>query len=204
MFPFPDPTAPPPSRPPTSPTVPIQRRSPEWALAELVAGNKRFVEGSSRHGHQLAAAVAAATSPRPYAAIVGCMDSRVPVEAVFDQDFGAVCAIRTAGHALDGVAVASVTMAVEVLGVALVLVLGHTRCAAIAATLAPESSGRRRNAVTETIARNIGAIGIEGIGAATGRHVVATVRTLRGSVGSAVAGAVYDVDTGRVEVLSTV
>ncbi|MCW6005011.1 carbonic anhydrase [Micromonospora sp. CPCC 205371] len=183
--------------------MPDQRRTPDWALAELVAGNQRFVDGSSRYGHRIAAALAAATNPRPYAAIVGCMDSRVPVEAVFDQDFGAVCAIRTAGHALDRIAVASVTMAVETLGVALVLVLGHTRCAAIAATLEPRWSDEHDNAATEMIARNIGTMGTVDVRAVTRGHVVATVRTLRGIVASAVAGAVYDVDTGRVEVLPT-
>ncbi|GAA4698891.1 carbonic anhydrase [Phytohabitans rumicis] len=203
MFRFPDPTAAP---IPFPRPAPARRATPEGVLAELVAGNQRFVAGAARHGHRLAAALAAAADPRPYAAVVGCMDSRVPVEAVFDQDFGAVCAIRTAGHALDQAAVASARLAVDMLGVTLVLVLGHTRCAAIAAAMEPRRPGAGANAVLDEIDRNIGTVDFARTDAAriaTRAHVVATARRLRMSVAATVAGAVYDVDTGRVEVLST-
>jgi carbonic anhydrase len=94
-------------------------------------------------------------------------------------------------------------MAVDRLGVVLVLVLGHTRCAAIAATLDPMVSGEHDNAATKRIAVNIGQFGHEDVGNATRAHVVATARTLRRVVACRVAGGLYDVDTGRVDLLPT-
>ncbi|MGH3657825.1 MAG: carbonic anhydrase [Micromonosporaceae bacterium] len=63
--------------------------------------------------------------------MIGCIDSRVPPEAVFDQGFGDLLVVRTAGHVLDSAATASVELAVRRMGVALVVVLGHEGCAAV-------------------------------------------------------------------------
>jgi carbonic anhydrase len=206
----PDPTAPPPL---TRPAAPSPTGSPEWALAELAAGNQRFVAGAPRHGHRIAAALAAAAQPRPYAAIVGCMDPRVPVEAVFDQDFGAVAVIRTAGHVLDPAAVGSVELAASTLKVRLVVVLGHTRCAAVAVALDGSRPPGNAGHVAAEIARSVpdGDRGRSDLArVVTRRHVAATAALLRTTLGAdrphaavRVAAGVYDVDTGRVELLST-
>lgn len=112
------------------------------ALAELLDGNRRYASGHSRHPdesrplrHQLA------TAQHPFAVIVGCVDSRVPPELVFDQGLGDLLCIRTAGEVLDEAVLASIQYGVEELRIPLVLVLGHERCGAVAATLAHLETG---------------------------------------------------------------
>lgn len=106
------------------------------ALDELLAGNRRYAAGHPRHPHdspgrrRLLAGV-----QDPFAVIVGCIDSRVPPELVFDLGLGDVLCIRTAGQVLDEAVLGSVQYGVQELGVPLVLVLGHERCGAVAATL---------------------------------------------------------------------
>lgn len=112
------------------------------ALAELLDGNRRYATDHSRHPdesrslrHQLA------TAQHPFAVIVGCIDSRVPPELVFDQGLGDLLCIRTAGEVLDEAVLASIQYGVEELRIPLVLVLGHERCGAVAATLAHLETG---------------------------------------------------------------
>ena len=107
------------------------------ALARLKAGNARYVAGtptlatlSSAEREQLAA------GQQPFAVIFGCSDSRVPVEHIFDQGFGDLFVIRVAGNVVAPSLIGSVEYAVEVLGTRLVVVLGHTGCGAVGATLA--------------------------------------------------------------------
>lgn len=106
------------------------------ALAELLDGNRRYATGHSRHPdesrrlrHRLA------VGQHPFAVVVGCIDSRVPPELVFDQGLGDLLCIRTAGEVLDEAVLASIQYGVEELRIPLVLVLGHERCGAVAATL---------------------------------------------------------------------
>jgi carbonic anhydrase len=211
-----DPTAhPTPGSPPGVPK-PGARPGPDQVLAELISGNRRFLAGHPDHGHQVASAVAAANDRSPSAVVLGCMDARVPVEAVFDQDFGAVCVTRSAGHVLDRAALASMDLAVSTLGVRLVMVLGHRRCLAVAAALDARRTGRHpagyTGFVVDEIGRSITSSDLSGddpVEVVTRRHVVRTVAQLRaalvtgrsGTDGVRVAGAVYDVDTGRVDPL---
>lgn len=106
------------------------------ALAELLDGNRRYATGHSRHpdeGRRLRHRLAAVQ--HPFAVVVGCIDSRVPPELVFDQGLGDLLCIRTAGEVLDEAVLASIQYGVEELRIPLVLVLGHERCGAVAATL---------------------------------------------------------------------
>ena len=110
--------------------------SANQALERLRAGNRRFVEGDrsvdtmsqARLSHFVA-------GQRPLAVILGCSDSRVPVEIVFDQGFGDLFVIRVAGNVVAPSQIGSVEFAVERLGTRLVVVLGHTRCGAVQATI---------------------------------------------------------------------
>ena len=87
-------------------------RGPAAALAELLHGNRRFLSGQPLHGHDVTAAEAAASGDQqPYAVVVGCMDSRVPLEAIFDQTFGSICVVRSGAHVLDRAVVGSVEFA---------------------------------------------------------------------------------------------
>src|SRR5262245_53600149 len=130
----------------TSDTAPAQpvldvRPGPAEALANLLAGNRRFVAGRPRYGHHVANAAAQSGAQQPYAVVVGCIDSRVPLEAVFDQNFGSICVVRSGGHVLDRGIIGSIEFAVSALKVSIVVVLGHERCGAIASTIDAVKSG---------------------------------------------------------------
>lgn len=107
------------------------------ALTRLREGNRRFItEGQASDaptGHDRRRELLA--GQEPFAVILGCSDSRVPAELVFDQGLGDLFVIRVAGNIVAPSQVASVEFAAERLGVRLVVVLGHSRCGAIIATL---------------------------------------------------------------------
>ncbi|MGQ4430702.1 MULTISPECIES: carbonic anhydrase [unclassified Streptomyces] len=112
------------------------------ALAELLDGNRRYATDHSRHpdeSRRLRRQLAVAQ--HPFAVIVGCIDSRVPPELIFDQGLGDLLCIRTAGEVLDEAVLASIQYGVEELRIPLVMVLGHERCGAVAATLAHLETG---------------------------------------------------------------
>src|ERR1700728_3130126 len=106
-------------------------------LALLRAGNRRCVsEAASRDAVESRARRLELTSGQePFATILGCSDSRVPVEIVFDQGLGDLFVIRVAGNIVAPSQIGSVEFAAEQFGTRLVVVLGHSRCGAIAATL---------------------------------------------------------------------
>jgi carbonic anhydrase len=183
------------------------RPGPNEALAELLAGNRRFVAGRPRHGHHLRAAAAASGDQQPYALVLGCIDSRVPLEAVFDQNFGAICVARSGAHVLDRALVGSVEFAVRQLAVPLVMVLGHERCGAIASTVEAMRSGQRPAGELAYLVDEIAPAVAEAGGPdhpqvharTLRRHVTRTVDRLRELDEVSVVGAVYDLDSGRVE-----
>ena len=187
------------------------------ALAELVAGNKRFVSGRPEHGHRVSAAAAASGGQQPHAAVVGCIDSRVPLEAIFDQTFGSICVVRSGGHVVDRAVLGSVGFAVAKLGTPLIMVLGHKRCGAVQATVdslrADERPAGDIGYLVDELAPAVLAVGTDTPDAAEQAmrvHVRRTVRRLceiDGVVDAVtsgrvhVVGAVYDLDTGWVEIL---
>src|ERR1700678_1785037 len=120
----------------------------------LRAGNHRFVSGAPSRDtfESRARRIELAAGQAPFAAILGCSDSRVPVEIVFDQGLGDLFVIRVAGNIVAPSQIASVEFAAERSGTRLVVVLGHSRCGAILATL--EQLGRR----SEAQSRNLHAI----------------------------------------------
>jgi carbonic anhydrase len=124
------------------------------ALARLRAGNRRFVTDRSTgagtlHPDRRAALVA---GQAPFAIVLGCSDSRVPAELVFDQGFGDLFVIRVAGNIVAPSQVGSVEFAAARFGTRLVVVMGHSQCGAVLATL-EEALGR-----ASTPSRNLQAI----------------------------------------------
>lgn len=107
------------------------------ALERLRKGNSRFVAGVRSQGTlaSLPRLTELAAGQEPFAVILGCSDSRVPVEIVFDQGLGDLFVIRVAGNVVASSQVGSVEFATERFGTRLVVVLGHSRCGAILATL---------------------------------------------------------------------
>ena len=107
------------------------------ALASLKEGNRRYVAGThGDHGRTGAShRDEVAGGQQPFATVLGCADSRVPVEVVFDQGLGDLFVVRVAGNIAAPTQVGSIEYAVSVLGTPLVVVLGHSGCGAIGATL---------------------------------------------------------------------
>ncbi|MEW2620612.1 carbonic anhydrase [Streptomyces sp. NPDC048106] len=123
------PTAPAP-RPPSPSSLPGEPRPTAAAVLDrLLAGNVRYTRGRSRQPYGPPA------GRRPCAVVIGCVDDPVPPELVLDQPIGELLCVRTAGQVLDEAVLGSVQYGVQELGAPLVLVLGHERCAAVAATL---------------------------------------------------------------------
>lgn len=107
------------------------------ALERLREGNRRFVEGEAGRGMDLSSArrLALAVGQSPFAIVLGCSDSRVPAEIIFDQGLGDLFVIRVAGNVVAPSQIGSVEFAAERFGTRLVVVLGHSGCGAILATL---------------------------------------------------------------------
>ncbi len=134
--------------------------SPEQALRRLVDGNRRFREASSTSSARAWSRELADEPQRPFAIILGCSDSRTPVEILFDAGFGDLFVVRIAGNIVAPSVIGSIEFAASQFGSRLVVVMGHTRCGAIAATvkaietgLGPESKNLR--SITDRIAPHI-------------------------------------------------
>jgi carbonic anhydrase len=110
--------------------------TPAQALQQLLDGNRRFAAGEARGPHRSLARVRElAGDQKPFAAILSCADSRVPVELLFDQGFGDLFVVRTAGNVAAPQEFASLEYGAAVLGVKLLLVLGHSSCGAVKAAI---------------------------------------------------------------------
>ncbi|HEV7733940.1 MAG TPA: carbonic anhydrase [Candidatus Binatia bacterium] len=110
--------------------------TPDAALAELQQGNQRFVKGEVvQPRRELERLRSLAEGQKPYAAVLGCADSRVPVELVFDEGFGDIFVVRVAGNLATAVEIASLEYGVAVLGVKVIMVVGHSGCGAVKAAL---------------------------------------------------------------------
>jgi carbonic anhydrase len=194
------------------------------ALALLREGNQRFVSNVSNRDsfESRARRIELATSQAPFAAILGCSDSRVPVEIVFDQGLGDLFVIRVAGNIVAPSQIGSVEFAAEQFGSRLVVVLGHSRCGAIETTLEQlrrpvENQSRNLRSIVDLVRP-----AVEGLlttdlkhdqqallHAAVRANISASVRNLRhGSdiienliqnAGLRVVGAEYSLETGMVD-----
>lgn len=127
-------------------------------LQKLMDGNRRFVadERSSESYASQAHRAALVAGQAPFAVILGCSDSRVPVEIVFDQGLGDLFVIRVAGNIVAPSQVSSVEFAAERFGTRLVVVLGHTGCGAIQATIdalqaPPHLRGRDPHSIVDRV-----------------------------------------------------
>ena len=177
------------------------------ALQRLLEGNERFADGRAeaprrderRRREQ-------AEGQTPFAVILGCSDSRVPPEILFDQGIGDIFVIRVAGNtAADDVTLGSIEFGVSVLGCPLLLVLGHEGCGAVKAALDAFAEGEDPSGHLGALVRPIiPVVNHEGdLGAVVNENVRRQVTELsRTFPGVAVVGARYDLHTGHVEVVS--
>lgn len=137
--------------------------TPKEALQRLVDGNQRFRAGRGTLGARTLRPELARAGQRPFAVVLGCSDSRTPVEILFDQGFGELFVVRVAGNIVAPSLVGSIEFAVSQFGTRLVVVMGHTRCGAVDATVrairsgaGPESKNIR--SITDRIAPHVAEI----------------------------------------------
>lgn len=111
--------------------------SPDEALAKLMEGNKKYVTGKVTGVHEDLAAVRQATQGKqePFAGVLSCADSRVPVEIIFDQHIGQIFVTRVAGNVITPEIIGSLEYGAVVLGTKVILVMGHSNCGAVKATI---------------------------------------------------------------------
>jgi len=193
----------------------------EEALRRLVSGNERFVRGEARFPTvQKEILAELAREQHPYATILGCSDSRVPPELVFDAGFGELFIVRVAGNVISAEVMGSLQYAGVHLRTPLFVVLGHDGCGAVEAALGSRRDGTRHPERIELLVRNI----LPALGdidpalpqeVQITRAVEANVRwsmtQLRATPEararmqegvSRLVGAVYELETGRVRILS--
>lgn len=193
------------------------------ALTRLKAGNARFIAGQinsdiltspARKGES-------ATEQRPIAIVLACSDARVPAEIVFDQGLGDLFVIRAAGNTVTASQIAGIEHAVESFGTRLVLVLGHSGCEAVSATLRelrqgsdsppPELSvlvGRIRPAVEDLLETKLASDDRAVMAAAVEANILASVEhllhgsevleSLVASAGLRIVGAHHAMESGKV------
>ncbi|MEU0345001.1 carbonic anhydrase [Streptomyces bobili] len=143
-----------------TPTAPARTASrpttATTALRELAAGNRRWRTFRERHPDETASVRQSLTQGQhPFAVVLGCIDSRVPPELVFDQGLGDLMTVRTAGEVLDEAVLGSVAYGVLELDIPLVLVLGHQSCGAVRAAVEADLSGERLPAHIQYLADQI-------------------------------------------------
>lgn len=187
-------------------------------LKQLKEGNQRFVSGKPRHPHENTAwRHLLEAGQHPFAVVLGCSDSRVPPELIFDQGFGDLFVVRVAGNVVDTDVTASVEYAIDHLDTQLIVVLGHSHCGAVTATLDHLTSIDDEPAEVVSLLYRIepAIVGIdaklprqERIDCAVKKNVELAVRRLsrvpdlRRSIDAGkikIVGAVYDMHTGKID-----
>lgn len=205
-----------------APTSPL---APAAALDALMAGNRRFLSGASIHTSHLSRRDALAAGQSPFAMVLCCSDSRVPPEIIFDQTLGDLFVVRVAGNFADAAGIGSLQYAVAHFGSSVLLVLGHTSCGAIHATVDNVLAGEPPvpgDIGTVVKALMPAAKYVRNMKAPAGKHIDlyadTTLQNVRSNVaklentpvilGEAlkartlqIAGGVYDLKTGRVNLL---
>lgn len=190
--------------------------SADTALKRLMEGNKRFIEGRSiRPNQDIKRLQEVSKGQNPFAIIVGCSDSRVPNEIIFDQGLGDLFIIRTAGQVATYASWGSIEFANAVLGSELIVVLGHTHCGAVsAACKVPDVPGHivtLINAIKPAaqMAKHLPGNEVENAVKINVAMQVDQLKNLEPVLSKAVksgktkiVGAVYDLDTGKVEFLA--
>lgn len=122
------------------------------ALKRLLDGNRRFAQQRRRYPNQsLKRLKLISKSQTPFACILGCTDSRVPAEVIFDQGLGDLFNVRVAGNIASDMTIGSLEFATLHLGCQLILVLGHTRCGAIESTIEGKKLPGKISLITEKI-----------------------------------------------------
>ncbi len=194
--------------------------TPAKVLNVLKEGNERFLNDTMIHRNIKSDIKQTATTQFPIALVLGCIDSRVPIETIFDMSFGDIFCIRIAGNVVNDDVLASIEYACAVVGAKLIVVLGHTGCGAVRAACDGVKQGHitqllnkiqpsilaeketvaddHRNSSNENFVNNVMELNI----ANTLQQIYQgskILRTVTEEDNLGMVGAVYDVHTGRVQ-----
>ncbi len=191
--------------------------TPNSALAELKAGNARFVAGKPQHHDGPADVKATSSGQYPYAVVLSCIDSRQPIEMVLDQGIGDIFSARVAGNALNYDILGSMEFACKVSGAKLIAVIGHSNCGAIKGAVDNVQMGNltgllaRIKPAIDTVPSDVSprtsknSVFVDQVAEANVRMVMGQIRKQssilrdmieKGQVG--LVGGMYDLSTGQV------
>lgn len=198
-----------------APAIAQNDLTPDAALKQLMDGNKRFVDRKRQNPNQdLVRLTEVAKSQKPFAAILGCADSRFPSEIIFDQGLGDLFVCRVAGNVATPEEIGSLEFGTLVLGAKVLVVIGHKRCGAVDATIkgaqVPGQIGSLLDAIRPAVESSKGQSG-DRLDNASKANVVLQANKLKASPVISklieenklkVVGGYYDLDTGRVTILS--
>ena len=195
-----------------------QNTTPQDALKRLVDGNARFVAKQTASRDLLKQVDETSGGQFPFAAVLGCIDSRVPVELVFDQGVGDIFSARVAGNIVNEDILGSLEYACGVAGSKLILVLGHTKCGAVTAACNNVELGnittllsKIKPAVNQVIKKDTN-VDDDAIEQVTIQNIKESIDNLQSKSSILkelvdkgeilIKGAVYDVASGKVDLLN--
>ncbi|MEG4112320.1 MULTISPECIES: carbonic anhydrase [unclassified Microcoleus] len=197
------------------PAIAQNDSTPDAALQKLIDGNKRFVDSKRQNPHQdFGRLTEVAKTQKPFAAILGCADSRFPSEIIFDQGLGDLFVCRVAGNVVTSEEMGSLEFGTLVLGAKVLVVVGHKRCGAVDATIkgaqVPGQIGSLLDAIKPAVESSKDQAG-DRLENAVKANVILQAKRLKASpvISKLIAenklkvvGGYYDLDTGRVTILS--
>ena len=184
-------------------------------LKELLKGNSRYVEKRRTYPNQTSERqISLVNGQNPHTIVLGCSDSRVPPEHIFDQGLGDLFVIRVAGNVIDDIVLASIEYAAEHLHAPLLIVLGHTNCGAVQASLEQDELDGHlpsiANAIEEAVEETSNLTGdvlnetVKAHARITASHLRESEPVLKKLVETnelTIVASIYDLETGKVEIL---
>jgi carbonic anhydrase len=190
--------------------------TPNEAVRRLLDGNQRFIHQKRQYPDQsLEHLQLVAKAQYPFAAILGCADSRVPAEIVFDQGLGDLFVVRVAGNVVSDTVIGSLEYSTTVLGSQLIVILGHKRCGAVAEAIKNEPLPGRIGLIIEGIKPSVERVKLR-TGDNMQNAVIANIQYQSEKLQESstilakllregklkIVGACYDIDTGKVNIIT--
>ncbi len=197
------------------PVIAQNNVTPDQAIKQLMAGNERFIKQKRKSPNQTISRLKeVAKGQNPYAAILGCADSRVPLEIVFDQGLGDLFVVRVAGNIATPEEIGSLEFGTLVLGAKVLMVIAHSECGAVKATIkggsVPGQIGSLLEAIKPAVDKTEGKPGDRLVNA-TKQNVLDQIEKLKASPVISqlitdgklkIIGGYYDLQTGKVSMVS--
>ena len=191
--------------------------TPEKALQMLVEGNNRFLKNSMANRDLQGQVKETSGGQFPFAAVLSCIDSRVPAEVVFDQGIGDIFSARVAGNVVNTDILGSIEYACKVAGSKLIVVMGHTKCGAVTSACKDVELGNITSLLAkikpakEAVTNSMGADGDDFVEKVSEQNVLESIENIRKNSSILadmeangeikIVGAIYAVETGKVSYL---